>query len=224
MKLELSTTVGKKIIVALTGLFMVFFVVVHLIGNLEIFAGPKAINDYAALLNGMPKVKWSFRILLLVAAIIHIWLTISLAKRNVEARPVRYHCKKSRKATLASRTMLISGLTILAFVIYHLAHYTIGVVDPPLLALTDETGRHHVYNMMVTGFSHPLVSGFYILAQILLAFHLSHGFASAFRTLGVNDHVLYQRLCVGSQIFAAIIAILYISIPASVLLGILPLL
>ncbi|HXW53569.1 MAG TPA: succinate dehydrogenase cytochrome b subunit [Myxococcota bacterium] len=217
-----SSTIGKKFLVALTGLFMVVFLLLHLAGNLEIFSGQDAVNQYAAFLRTMPKVLWAFRIALIVAVVLHIYLTISLTTRNQNARKERYHLKRSRKATLSSRTMMLSGLTILAFVCYHLSHYTLGITNPEFMALTDAHGRHDVYNMMVMGFRNPLISGFYILAQILLAFHLSHGVSSTARTLGVSSAVLYDNIRVLGFIFAFVIAVLYISIPLSVLLGIVP--
>lgn len=218
-----SSTIGKKWLVALTGLFMLLFLLLHLAGNLEIFAGPVAVNQYAAFLRTMPKVLWIFRILLIVSVITHVWVTISLTSHNQQARKDKYHVKKSRKATFASRTMMISGLTILAFVLYHLAHYTLGITNPELMNLKDAAGHHHVYNMMVMGFSNPIIAGFYILAQVLLAFHLSHGVSSAARTLGVTSNTCYEKIRIGGVIFAAIVAVLYISIPFSVLIGIVPL-
>jgi succinate dehydrogenase / fumarate reductase cytochrome b subunit len=202
---------------------MIVFLLLHLGGNLEIFAGPVAVNQYAQFLRTMPKILWGFRLLLIASVIIHIWLTISLATANVKARPYNYQLKKSRKATLSSRTMMVSGITVLVFICYHLAHYTFGITNPELMKLTDHEGRHHVYNMMVIGFSHPLVSIIYIAAQGLLAFHLSHGISSTARTLGVSNRALYEKIRKGGMLFAGIIAILYISIPFSVWLGFIPL-
>lgn len=218
-----STTIGKKFLVALTGLFMVVFLLVHLAGNLEIFSGPEAVNQYSAFLHSMPKFIWAFRIALIVAVVAHIWLTVSLTNHNRQARKDAYLVKKSRKASFSSRTMMVSGLTVLVFVCYHLAHYTVGLTNPELMQLVDSHGRHHVYNMMVMGFSHPLVAGFYMLAQILLAYHLSHGVSSAARTLGVTDHLLYRKIRAVGVMFAVVVAVLYISIPGSVLLGLVPL-
>jgi succinate dehydrogenase / fumarate reductase cytochrome b subunit len=214
------SSIGKKILVALTGLFMIIFLIAHLAGNLEIYAGPKALNHYSAFLRTMPKVLWGFRIALIVAVITHIYLTVSLTKHNMNARPFEYKKKAVRKATISSRTMMLSGLTVLAFVLYHLAHYTWGITDPELMDLVDNEGLHHTYNMLVMGFSSPLISGFYILAQVLLAFHLSHGFSSAARTLGVKDPMLYEKIRVAGIAFSAVVAVLYISIPCSVLFGI----
>lgn len=220
MKMFFETLIGKKILVAATGLFMIIFLIAHLAGNLEIYAGPMALNHYSAFLRTMPKILWGLRIALILSVILHIYLTISLTIHNKNARPKDYALKTVRKATISSRTMMISGLTIFAFVFYHLAHYTWGIADPELMNLIDKEGHHHTYNMVVMGFSSPLISGFYILAQVLLAFHLSHGVSSAARTFGVMDKKLYEKIRVAGVAFSAIIALLYISIPCSVLLGI----
>ena len=217
------STIGKKWLVAITGLFMVFFVVVHLLGNLGIFSGPEATNKYAAFLKSIPMLLWGFRCALIVSVVVHVWLTIDLTRLNRRARPEFYADKKNRKANFSSRYMLWSGLTVLMFVCYHLAHYTLGVTNPEYFDLHDQEGRHHVYNMMVMGFSNPFISAFYIVAQGLLAMHLSHGISSAARTLGVGDRHLFRRIQTGGKILSAVIAILFISIPVAVLLGYLPL-
>ena len=217
------STIGLKFLVAFTGLFMIFFLIMHLLGNLEVYAGPEAANQYGVLLRTFPKFLWGFRIALLLAVIIHIWVTVILTRRNQEARIERYAVKKSRKATLNSRTMMLSGLTILVFVLYHLAHYTLGITNPEYNLLHDNLGRHHVYNMVVMGFSNPVISGFYILAQVLLAFHISHGISSAARTLGLSSSKRFESIKKLGSIFSWTIALLFISIPVAVLLGALPL-
>ena len=215
-----STTIGKKILVSLTGLFMILFLILHLAGNLEIFSGPEAVNQYAAFLRSMPKVLWGFRILLIFSVIVHVYLTISLTRNNQHARITKYQVKKSRKATVSSRTMMLTGITIIAFVCYHLAHYTLGITHPELMHLVDAKGRHHVYNMMIHGFSSPWISGFYIIAQIFLAFHISHGVSSAVRTLGLENRVVYKNVRIFGVVFSLVVALLYIAIPFSVLTGI----
>lgn len=219
----LKTTIAQKIFVAITGLFMIFFIIAHLLGNLGVFSGPDAINQYAALLKTFPKIIWSARIGLLAVIVTHVWLTINLTRKNLESKNIKYAKREYRKTTLSSRTMMISGLTILCFITYHLAHFTLFVTNPEYTELVDFEGRHDVYSMMIAGFSNPLVSSFYILAQILLAFHISHGISSCFRTLGLTDEKLFNLIKKAGNVFAAIIAILYISIPASVLFGLLTL-
>jgi succinate dehydrogenase / fumarate reductase cytochrome b subunit len=223
LKNLLKTTIAQKILVALTGIFMIFFLIAHLLGNLEIFSGAEALNQYGVLLRTFPKVLWAFRVALLISLGLHVFLTIKLQKQNKDAKKITYEAVHFRKTTKASRIMLLSGLTILCFVIFHLAHFTLGVVDSNFENLVDEQGRHHVYNMVILGFSNPIVSGFYILAQVLLAFHISHGFASCFRTLGFSNPAIFNKIKTFSNMFALIIAALYISIPVCVLLKILPL-
>jgi succinate dehydrogenase / fumarate reductase cytochrome b subunit len=215
--------IGKKALVAITGLFMVFFLIMHLLGNLEIYAGPEATNQYAVLLRTFPKVLWGFRIALIASVICHVWLTIVLTKASRAARPHGYAVKKTRKATLSSRTMFISGLTVLAFIAYHLAHYTFLISNPEYAYLVDHAGRHHVYNMVVMGFSEPIISIFYIVAVGLLGFHISHGISSAARTLGLSDPISYKKVQQGALAFAVLISLLFASIPISVMLGFIPL-
>lgn len=218
-----SSSIGKKALVAITGLFMVVFVLAHLVGNLQIFSGPDALNAYGALLRSYPLTLWTLRIAMIAAVIVHLVVTISLATHNRQARPERYLQKKSIRATITSRTMILTGLTVLAFVLYHLAHYTLGIINPDFMYLVDSQGRHNVYNMVIAGFQNPAVVGFYVLAQILLACHLSHGFSSAARTLGVIDQELFLKLQKGGRYFFAVVALLYSSIPLAVALNFLSL-
>ena len=143
-----------------------------------------------------------------------------LAIENRRARPDRYIDRQYVKATFASRHMAMSGLVVLAFIIYHLAHFTVRVTDPRFLLLkADPLNRYDVYSMMVYGFQNYLVSAFYVLGMFLLALHLSHGTSSFFQSLGLNDEKLTPRLAVGGRIFAWLIFVGYTSIPVAVLLG-----
>jgi succinate dehydrogenase / fumarate reductase cytochrome b subunit len=200
---------------------MLLFIVMHLLGNLEIYSGREATNQYGVFLRQFPKFLWSFRIALILAVILHVYFTISLNRRNQLARPVAYQEKHSRKASISSRTMILSGLTVLVFVCYHLAHYTLGITNPEFNTLVDPLGRHDVYNMVIMGFANPIIAGFYILANGLLAMHLSHGISSAARTLGLSDPKLFGYVHITGAALAWIMAMLFISIPLSVMLGIL---
>lgn len=215
------STIAKKWLVALTGIYFILFLIGHLLGNLEIYSGPSSLNQYSILLRTFPKALWIIRISLIFALIIHVYFTISLTRVNNISRKDKYFLKRSRKASLSSRTMLLSGLTVLFFVLYHLAHFTLGFINPDLFKLIDHNGHHHVYNMVILGFSNPLVSLFYIFAQLLLAMHVSHGFSSAARTLGVSDEKHFFLIKTFGKFFAISVAILYISIPLSVLFGLL---
>ncbi|MEY2521341.1 MAG: succinate dehydrogenase / fumarate reductase, cytochrome b subunit [Verrucomicrobiota bacterium] len=213
------SSVGKKMIVAVTGVVLIAFVVGHLLGNLQIFLGPDWVNSYAEHLRALGPLLWVIRIFLLVNVLVHIFFTINLAIENRRARPVRYKKKDHVKATFASRSMALSGLILLAFILYHLAHFTVRVTDPRFLLLkADPLNRYDVYSMMVYGFQNPYVSGFYILGMFLLALHLSHGTSSFFQSLGVNDEKLAPRLATAGRIFAWLIFVGYTSIPAAVLL------
>jgi succinate dehydrogenase / fumarate reductase, cytochrome b subunit len=181
------SSLGKKYVMAVTGLGLWVFVIVHMLGNLQIFLGPEKINSYAALLKATPALLWSARIGLLFIGILHVTAAAQLALANRRARPVGYEFKKPVASTFANRTMLISGLIILAFILFHLAHFTFGWVDPQFLRLEDAEGRHNVYRMMINGFSNPFVSIFYIVSMGLLLSHLSHGVSSLFQSLGLRS-------------------------------------
>ena len=183
-----NSTLGKKYIMAITGFLLFGFVIIHMLGNLQIFIGPAAINDYAEMLKYKAALLWGARLGLLVITILHIVTAIQLVLRNRAARPVKYGTGKAPvAASLTSRTAAISGTIILAFIIFHLLHYTIGGINPELLQLRDATGRHDVFQMMVQGFSNPLIAGFYLLAMALLCMHLSHGVSSMFQSLGLKS-------------------------------------
>jgi succinate dehydrogenase / fumarate reductase, cytochrome b subunit len=207
-------------IVAATGVILIVFVIGHLIGNLQIFLGPEWINGYAEHLRDLGPLLWVIRAFLLLVVLAHIYYTIRLAIENRRARPERYRRKDTVKATLASRSMVMSGLILLAFIIYHLLHFSVRTTDPRFAALPmDPLGHYDVYSMMVLGFLNPLVSGFYMLAMFLLALHLSHGASSFFQSLGLNNQKLAPRLAFAGRIFAWLLFIGYSSIPAAVLLG-----
>ena len=207
-------------IVAATGVILILFVIGHLLGNLQIFLGPDWINGYAEHLRDLGPFLWVIRAFLLVTVVVHIYYTIRLAMENRRARPERYRRKETVKATFASRSMVMSGLILLAFIIYHLLHFTVRTTDPRFLALPkDPLGHYDVYSMMILGFQSWLVSGFYLLGMFLLALHLSHGSSSFFQSLGLNNQKLTPGLALGGRIFAWCLFIGYSSIPAAVLLG-----
>lgn len=198
-----QSSLGKKYVMAVTGLGLFLFVIIHMLGNLQIFLGPEKLNSYAALLKSNPGVLWGARIGLLTIVALHITSAIQLARINKQARPVGYATGKPVASTFAQRSILVSGLVILAFILFHLAHYTLGLVDPSWLGLHDEQGRHDVYRMVVLGFSNPVVSLFYIVAMGLLLLHLSHGVSSLFQSLGLRSKKtfgLFDKLAKGSAL------------------------
>ena len=214
-----SSSVGTKFLVALTGIILVLFVIGHMLGNLQIFLGPEAINSYAAFLKSKPGPLWAARFGLLAALVIHVWGITRLTLTNRAARPIGYHISKTVQSTLSSRTMVMSGLVLLAFVICHLLHFTLGMTHPEHFQLRDSLGRHDVYSMTILGFQQPFVSVSYILAMGLLGLHLDHGIASAFQTTGcgrANLRPLLERLGRG---VAVIVVVGNIAIPVTTLLG-----
>lgn len=215
----LSSSIGRKWIVAMTGVILVLFVIGHMIGNFTIYGGPDTMNAYAAFLQGTGEFLWLVRGILLLCVVLHIWLTISLWHENKRARPAAYAVDAKLGTTVYARWMRISGLTVLAFVIYHLAQFTWEAFNPEYKTWVDSQGRHDVYRMVVTAFSCPFVSFFYIIAVGLLGMHLSHGIASLFQTLGLTSQKLRPLLERGGKVVAWLIFAGFASIPASVLLG-----
>ncbi len=215
----LNSSVGLKLLVALSGLGLFGFVIMHMLGNWQIFLGPDALNSYAYLLKSNPQILWPARIGLLVIILVHVGATFKIKSRNRKARPDGYASEKSLTSTWASRHMMLTGLVILAFTLFHLAHYTLMLVDPSFADLHDAMGRHDVYTMVVTGFSNPFVAGFYIFAIILLGLHLSHGLSSIWQTLGINNKVWRPYLQKLGCLIALFIVLGNIAMPIAVLAG-----
>jgi succinate dehydrogenase / fumarate reductase cytochrome b subunit len=215
-----QSSIGKKYVVAVTALLLILYVLGHLVGNLQIYLGPDRINAYAKFLHDLGPILWVVRVILLAAFVIHIVATIQLAQENRLANPQKYAVAGYQRSTLASRTMIVSGLIVLCFVIYHILQFTLQVTDPEFREVHDSIGRHDVYRMLILGFRHPLVSLFYVIALFLLTTHLSHGFASVVQTLGINNRKIANSVSIGGQTLAWAVFAGYISIPATILLGI----
>ncbi|MFO0596236.1 MAG: succinate dehydrogenase cytochrome b subunit [Myxococcaceae bacterium] len=211
-------SVGSKVVMALTGLGLWLFVVAHLAGNLTAFAGRDTFNHYAEALKGNPPLLWGTRLALLAGFPLHIWAAIRTTMLNREARPTPYAYEAKAPASMASKTMALSGLLVLAYFGYHLAHFTWHLTGPQPTTLLPN-GSYDAYTMMVMGFQQPLIAGLYITAQILLAAHLSHGIYSLFQHLGLwgarwTPFLKNGALVVGYGLCAA-----FASIPLAVLLG-----
>lgn len=233
-----GSSIGRKILMAVTGLILIGFVIGHLVGNLQVFQDPDHINGYAQFLRQLGPLLWVARIGLLVAVVIHIWAATVLTLENKKARGGEYGVKHTIHATLSSRTMRITGYVVLAFVIYHLAHFTWGAAQTATFkdnlkhytmqheyrvagfpVIDAGTQVHDVHSMVVLGFQNPVVSGFYLVAVGLLSFHLLHGFDSMFQTLGLRS----TRWSGGLRTFCVIFSVAYflgnLAIPAAVLIG-----
>lgn len=209
----LDSTIGKKVVMAITGVILVGFVIGHLLGNLQVYLGPHALDVYAEKLKSLPPLLWGTRIVLLISVGLHIWSAVTLAGLQKRARPVNYVKLTPVTSTYASRTMYWSGPILALFIVYHLLHFTTGHAHPQFVE-----GR--VHQNLVLGFQNPLVSASYILAMLMLGMHLYHGVWSMFQTVGVN-HPKYTPML--KKLAAAVSAFLVIgnvSIPISVLAGV----
>jgi succinate dehydrogenase / fumarate reductase cytochrome b subunit len=221
----LSTTVGSKYLVALTGLALTGFVVAHLSGNLLVFKGRDALNSYAEFLKDRGALLWAARLGLLTVFVLHIWLALRLKLRSRAARPTRYVYEDTIQASWASRHMVLTGLVILAFVIFHLLHYTFGLVAATApggtnyLDLKDAAGRNDVYAMTVYGFRSVPVVIVYVVAQVFLGLHLAHGVASTFQSLGWCAPRFWPTLRAVGLTVAAVVTLGNSAMPLAVLLG-----
>jgi len=187
------SSLGSRVVVSLTGLGLVGFVVFHMLGNLQVFEGPDALNGYAAMLRDMPMFLWTARIGLLGVAIFHTALAIQLALRNRRARPVGYALREYRHASVASRTMALTGSVLLVFVVFHLLHLTAGLADPSGSNRLDAGGHADVYGKVVHAFQNPLYVAIYLVGQLALGVHLSHAVSGSLQTLGI-EHAAFNRL------------------------------
>ncbi|MHC1765638.1 MAG: succinate dehydrogenase cytochrome b subunit [Verrucomicrobiia bacterium] len=220
------SSLGKKYVMAVTGFALLVFVIGHMVGNLQVFLGPNAINTYGHFLQSTPELLWSARLGLLAMIGLHLWAAITLWLENKAARPVPYGQFEPIGSSLASRTMLMSGLIIASFVIYHLLHFTVQVkainlTGQDFVPLHDEKGRHDIYRMVVLGFSNPFVSFFYLLGVGLLCLHLSHGASSLFQSLGWRSAPLRRWVDRLAIVGAVVLFLGYSAIPLAVLTGLL---
>jgi succinate dehydrogenase / fumarate reductase cytochrome b subunit len=214
-----GTSIGKKILMAITGLISFGYVIGHMLGNLQIFIGQNQINAYAKALHAFPALLWVVRAVLIICFGAHIWLGVQLKLENLAARPVAYRKPNTVKATLASRTMIWTGLLVLSFIVYHLLHFTATTIVPEFEHLTDSQGRHDTNSMIILGFQNMGVVISYIVAVGLVCYHLSHGIASMFQSLGVNNRDAEKKLHLISVLVSALVFLGYVAIPIAVQLG-----
>jgi succinate dehydrogenase (or fumarate reductase) cytochrome b subunit, b558 family len=233
------SSIGRKFLMAISGLVLVGFVVGHLVGNLQIFAHPDKINGYAHFLQGLGPALWAVRIGLLLCVVIHIWAAVALTIENRKARgPEAYGVHKWLQAAWASRYMRMTGVVVLAFILYHLAHFTVGTAqvqsfktqlpeyhmtaDFQLLGfpiVSKGTEVHDVYSMMFLGFANPVVSIFYIIAIALLTVHLLHGIDSMFQTIGWRNRNWAGALRKLTALFCLLYLAGNVAIPGAILTG-----
>jgi len=207
-----DSTIGKKVVMAVTGAILFGFLIGHMLGNLQVFLGREVMNHYAETLHGNLPLLWGVRILLLISVVLHTWAAIQLTAVKAAARPVAYVKTANVQATTGSRTMMLSGPVIALFVIGHLLHLTTGTIHPQFVEL-------HAFENVVNAFSNPIASGLYIVAMILVGFHLSHGIWSMFQSIGFS-HPRYTPLIKKfAGIFSWVLIAGFIAVPISVLAG-----
>ncbi len=216
----LGSSVGRKILVAITGLLLMSFVIVHMVGNLKMFSGQESINKYAYFLkHDIGAWLWVFRAGLLVVFLLHLAVALGLKAKAVAARPIGYAYSNSAQATPQSKTMAQTGIVVGLFIIFHLLHYTFGMVhtipavdgkgERNYLSLTyklaDGVVVHDVYSMVIAGFRTGWLSAIYLISQLVLFIHLSHGIQSSLQTLGlVNRRFLPLARLLGYSIAGTI--------------------
>lgn len=215
----LSSSVGRKILMALTGVLMFFFIIIHVVGNSTIYLG--WLNAYAEHLHALPPLVWAFRLVMLTLFVLHVFYGIQLTLENNSAKPVAYAVKNNLRATFASKNMIWTGVIIAVFLVYHLLHFTLHVTNPDISSGVDALGRPDVFHMVVFSFQKVGIVAIYVVAMIALALHLSHGIQSFFQTLGLNTQDLLQSFVKAAAIIAAVLFIGYVSIPIVILIGIL---
>lgn len=214
-----SDSIGRKAVMAITGLFMVLFVVGHLLGNLTIFAGPNGLNTYAAKLHELAPVVWGTRIVMAVSVVLHAVIGIQVTTENSAAKPTKYAVDNKLKATFASRTMIWTGVILGAFIVYHLLHFTFRLPGLNLVLATDAQNRFDVYAMVVSSLRSTLIAVIYIVGMVALFLHLSHGIQSTFQSLGLSNGKLLPRYGLLGKVASAAFLVGFGSIPVLILVG-----
>ncbi len=210
-----ASSVGKKAVMAVTGLIGVLFVLGHMIGNLQVFQGAERINGYGRLLHGpLNEVLWAVRVILVLAVILHVVAAVQLTLRDRAARPVAYARRVPQISTLASRTMRWGGALLLVFIVVHILHFTTGTIRPAGVFVPGD-----VYGNVVAGFHVPWVVALYVVSMVALGLHLYHGAWSSFRSLGAapaSSHPMKRRLALA---IAVLVSVGFALVPVAVVAG-----
>jgi succinate dehydrogenase / fumarate reductase, cytochrome b subunit len=246
----LTSSLGKKYLMAITGALLSLFVLGHMVGNLQVFLDPYFINVYAYKLQNLPYgLLWVIRAGLLATVLIHVWVSVVLTLENRKARPEDYRSKSTAAASYASRTMRISGVIVFLFLVFHIAHFTTrhvpgqefnqAIVDasgkeydlhvilttPEGKEVIDAYGKpkevHNTHAMMISGFSYWWVSAIYVVAIFLLCNHLRHGVSSMFQSVGLRNSGTLPALTLVAWIYSLVVLLGYIAIPIAVSLKLL---
>jgi succinate dehydrogenase / fumarate reductase, cytochrome b subunit len=217
------SSIGAKHVMAVTGLAMVLFAIIHMLGHLGMFSGQDAYNSYAHFLQGLGGLKWIARGGLLAVFVIHVASAVRLAGKNRAARPVPYAAYRPVRSTAMGRYMGLTGLVLLAFIIYHLLHFTLGQVQPAFFHKLDAAGRYDAYTMFVRGFENPGIFASYFVAILMLSLHLGHGASSWLQSLGLRHPKYSPSLAKLGPVLSAILFLGYMAPPTAVLLGLIKL-
>ncbi len=217
----INNEVGRKIIMAITGLALSMYVVIHMLGNISLFSGPDGINAYAAMLQSLGPFLWIVRFIMAVALALHIVFAILIYLENRAARATKYAVTRRLSATFAGRNMIWTGLLIALYLGYHLLHFTVQVISPEFSASRnpDALGRPDVFSMVVNNFRNVLVSVIYIASMAALGLHLSHGLQSMVQTLGMNLEKTLPIVITIGMVAAFALFLGYVSIPAAIIIG-----
>jgi len=207
-----ESTIGKKAIMAVSGLILFGFLIAHMLGNLQVFLGSIVMNHYAETLHGNPALLWSARTILLVSVVLHIWASIQLSLLKKEARPVAYVKRANVVSSWGSRTMMLTGPIIAIFVIIHLLHLTTGTIHPQFVPL-------HAYENLVNGLLVVPFALVYIAVMVFIGFHLSHGIWSMFQSMGFNHPRYTPAVKKFAAVFSWLLVAGFISVPLAVLIG-----
>ncbi len=214
----LRTTIGRKLVVAGTGIVLILFIVGHVSGNLTIYIGQTALNNYAHFLQTSPML-WVVRLAMLAIVTLHVMLGIAVTLENRRARPVPYRASNPWYLRLYQRRMIISGLVLLAFIVGHITHLTLGTGIGAVFRSLDANGHVDVYARVVSTFRNPAIAWTYIAVMLLLALHLKHIVRAVFQTLGYARENYYEFLELLSWVVTLAVVGGFISIPLSVQLG-----
>ena len=216
----LSSSLGKKYVMALTGFFLVFFALAHMLGNLSTFGGAEGLNAYAEHLRAFPPILWAFRALMAGAVVLHLFFGLTLYLQNKAARPVNYACKKNERTTFSAQTMLWTGLLLLVFIVIHLVQFTFhGLLPAGAVIENTAAGHFNVFAMVATSLSSGGVAVFYLAAVVVLLLHILHGAASFLQSLGATNENTFCAITSSGKVAAFVIALGFVLIPLSVLFG-----
>jgi succinate dehydrogenase / fumarate reductase cytochrome b subunit len=214
LRLLWDSSVGKKVVMAVTGLIWVVYLIIHMVANLLVFQGPEKINAYSAFLHGTGGALWAARLVLVAALVLHVIAAVQLTERRREARPVGYAGgDEPQVSTLAARTIRWGGALILAFLVYHILHFTVGTAHPGFM-------EGNPYHNVATGFRNPFVVVFYLIIMAFVGLHLYHGIWSSGRSLGVSAPSPYPVRRTVALVLAVLIWLGFSVIPIAVYAGV----